>query len=145
MIKKFFQKKVYNIENKKNKTKNNKMLVVILTIFTIISIFNSCAVDSYTGSITVYNKSDINCDSVQVGNVKIGEVRKGKIITVYFREREIGAKILADGFDAPEDHKGKIDLLLNNSYSLELLLTNNEYLYNIYSEDINDEESGEMY
>lgn len=115
---------------------------VIATLFTLLF---GCAVDSYTGSITVYNKSDKDSNSVKVGSHNFGTVKQGQIKTIYFRIAEKEVLVEAEGFDPVSAKEGKINLVFNTVYSLELTKSYDKYLFNISGEPAGEESPGYMY
>lgn len=114
-------------------------------IVTLFAALFGCTVDSYTGSITVYNKSDKDSNAVKVGSHNFGTVKQGQIKTIYFRIAEKEVVVKAEGFDPVSSKEGKINLVFNTIYSLELTKSYDKYLFNISGEPAGEEAPGYMY
>lgn len=126
----------------------NEMKLKIFTTVTIAAFFIilfGCTVDSYTGSVTVYNKSDKDSTSVKVGSLDFGNVKQGQIKTIYFKVAEKEVVVKAEGFEAVSGKEGKINLVFNTIYSLELTKSYDKYLFNISGEAAGEEAPGYMY
>jgi hypothetical protein len=113
-----------------------------LTVLVVLAL-TSCAVNSYTGSISVINQTTFDCTSAKVGNVNIGFVGKGQTVTVYFSQAATGAIVTATGFDpSPSTLAGKIDLNLNFQYVMQLQKDNTTGKYIYYMNGWRIENSG---
>lgn len=120
-------------------------LVKSTIIVALAALLFSCTVDSYTGSVTVYNKSDKDCALVKVGSLNFGKMRKGEIKTLYFKIAEKNIQVSADGFSPVSQKEGKINLVFNTIYTMELSKDYGEYSFNISGESADEETAGYMY
>jgi hypothetical protein len=108
-----------------------------LLVFTVL-LLPSCSVNSYTGSITVSNETNLDCSNVKVGTVNVGLVGRGQTTTIYFSQAATGAIITATGFvPFPTTLSGKIDLNLDFQYYMYLQKgTDGKYYYTMSGERI---------
>jgi hypothetical protein len=87
-------------------------------------ILAGCAVNSTTGSVTVFNVSDKDASNVMVGDLYYGTVLKGQTITYYFVNERYSAVISAEGFKPVDSsgntYDGSIDLKFDHTYNLVL-------------------------
>lgn len=111
-----------------------KRYIVCSFIIVLFLVTGSCAVDSYTGSITVINNSDKLADKVTVGNYAVGSLPSGGTMTIYFKFMHESAKIDVDGFIPPPGYSGAIDLRLNYSYLVTLFKENGNYYFEAVAE-----------
>jgi hypothetical protein len=107
---------------------NKFYALIIIVILSFIMI--GCAVNSTTGAITVTNISDKDGTNIKVGNVYIGTVAKGSVMTVYFFSSQNDAVINVDGFSPNQSSlKGTIDLKTSYNYGLSLSLSGVKNIY----------------
>jgi hypothetical protein len=87
-------------------------------------ILTGCAVNSTTGSVTVFNFSDKDASNVMVGDLYFGTVLKGQTVTNYFVNERYSAVISVEGFKPVDSsgniYDGSIDLKFDHTYNLVL-------------------------